>query len=226
MGEQERDVESMLEFFDQRSAGYDQHMQQSITGFEAFYESIAAPVKSSDSPIRILDLGCGTGLTFDYIFVKVPQARITAVDISGSMLGQMERKYVDRRDQIEVIQDSYFNLDFPPDQFHYILAVMTFHHLLPDDKLSMYREILRWLKAGGVYVEGDYMVSGVEERESLQAYNRIRERLKAAAPGLYHVDVPLSVGTQRKLLLEAGFRSVKEIWHQEQAAVLQAERAR
>jgi len=226
MGEQERGVESMSEFFDQRSAAYDQHMQQSITGFEAFYESIAAPVKSSDSPIRVLDLGCGTGLTFDYIFDKVPQARITAVDISGCMLNQLSKKYTDRMGQIDIIRDSYFNLDFSPDQFHYIIAVMTFHHLLPEDKLSMYREILRWLKTGGVYVEGDYMVSGVEERESLQAYNRIMERLKSAAPGLYHVDVPLSVDTQMKLLLEAGFKSVKEIWHQEQAAVLQAEGAR
>jgi tRNA (cmo5U34)-methyltransferase len=40
----------------------------------------------------------------------------------------------------------------------------------------------------------------------------------------YHYDTPCTVFNQKKMLLEAGFRSVKKVWHKGQTVILVAEK--
>ena len=38
--------------------------------------------------------------------------------------------------------------------------------------------------------------------------------------GYYHYDTPCTVANQKKLLKEAGFSKVEEVWHKEQNVIL------
>ena len=216
--------EAMGDFFDRRSESYDQHMRENVANFEDFYRAAAQPILKTERPLEILDLGCGTGLELQAVFDRAPEARITAVDLSPGMLAELERKYADRSEQIEIICESYLEVELREGHYDLALSVMTMHHLLPDPKLTLYRKILKSLKPGGLYIEGDYVVSEETSREMQSAYAELREKHGAVGDGLYHLDLPLTLPVQKRLLLEAGFGIVREHWKQGEAVVLSAEK--
>ena len=70
--------EEMAAFFDARAAGYDDHMRDNVftdTTFAQFYQAVSAPIEETHEPLKILDLGCGTGLEIEALFQ--PLARRT-----------------------------------------------------------------------------------------------------------------------------------------------------
>jgi hypothetical protein len=42
----------MSDFFDDRSQGYDEHLQQSLHSFEAFYKAVARPIPRTNAGYR------------------------------------------------------------------------------------------------------------------------------------------------------------------------------
>jgi tRNA (cmo5U34)-methyltransferase len=212
--------EKMGAFFDERATGYDAHMLRSVASFEAFYAAIAQPIAQTQALLHILDIGCGTGLELDPIFERAPNARVTGIDLSEAMLAALREKYATRMDQITLIQGSYLAIPFEESSYDYAVSVMTLHHLLPARKALLYAKIRRALNPRGSYIEGDYVVSKVEEERLTNAF---RQKVDSAGllveAGAYHVDIPLALETQRALLLEAGFAGVEVIWHEGEAAV-------
>ena len=212
--------EKMAAFFDARAAGYDAHMQRSVASFEDFYAAVAQPIPRTQRALRILDIGCGTGLELDPIFERAPNARVTGIDLSERMLAALREKYAARMDRITLIQGSYLETPFEEGGYDYAVSVMTLHHLLPPRRALLYAKIRHALKLGGSYVEGDYVVSKAEEERLI---NALRRKADSAGPGgeagAYHVDIPLALETQRRLLIEAGFAGVEVIWHEGEAAV-------
>jgi tRNA (cmo5U34)-methyltransferase len=101
---------------------------------------------------------------------------------------------------------------------------MTMHHLLPKRKRELYSKILRALKPGGLYIEGDYVVSGAKEVLGLAAYLDVLGSDLTDKEGQYHLDLPLSRGRQLKLLREAGFSTAEIVWDGDEAAVFAAGR--
>jgi tRNA (cmo5U34)-methyltransferase len=215
--------EKMSGFFDQRSNGYDEHMQQTIASFRAFYEAIAQPIPCTEEVVHILDIGCGTGLEFGPILQRAPKARITGVDLSERMLEQLRSKWVRRLGQITLIHGSYLEVPFDEAEYDYIVSVMTLHHLLPARKRQLYGRIRQALKAQGKYIEGDYIVSKDKQEQMLAEYREKVGFMGGPREGTYHVDIPLTMEMQRELLLKAGFAKVEVIWQEGEAAVYVAE---
>ena len=204
--------EPMSDFFDARSEGYEEHMARTVISFDHFYQAIASPIPETDRAVRILDIGCGTGLELDVVLRKAPNAIVTGIDVSAGMLHRLRAKYADRAEQLHLVQGSYLRAPLDASDYDYALAVMTLHHLLPTRKRHLYRRIRDVLKSDGVYIEGDWVVSPEEERTYLAEYEARVRAVDASEEGMYHIDVPLSLGTERRLLLDAGFSTVDVIW--------------
>ncbi len=147
------DVEKMADFFDRRAASYEEHMRWSVAGFDDFYRNVAEPIGRTEEPIAVLDLGCGTGLELAFIFEKVLNAQITAVDLSQEMLAKLSEKYADKAGQIVLIQGSFLEFPIEQERWDYIVSVMAMHHLTPEEKLPLYHTIHKGLKPGGLYIE-------------------------------------------------------------------------
>jgi tRNA (cmo5U34)-methyltransferase len=98
---------------------------------------------------------------------------------------------------------------------------MTLHHLLPTDKLKLYRKIRRMLKPGGSYIEGDFVVSPSQETRLSFEYQQLGIDV-SSLNGDYHLDIPMSVPTLRTLLKRAGFTMTEIIYQQGEAVVLKA----
>lgn len=217
-----RPPEEMGAFFDQRSGGYDAHMRQALNSFEAFYEAVALPIPRTEEALQILDIGCGTGLELGPILQKAPNAQITGIDLSVGMLAQLRLKYLERGDQISLIQGSYLQMPLTRTRYDYAVSVMTLHHLQPATKGWLYNRIRQTLKAGGTYIEGDYVVGQAQAGQAWTEYEEKAALVGASGEGVYHIDLPLTMALQRRLLLHAGFGPVEVIWEEAGAAVYAA----
>jgi tRNA (cmo5U34)-methyltransferase len=110
-----------------------------------------------------------------------------------------------------LIRASYLDVPLGVDLYDYVVAVMTLHHLLPARKASLYQRIREALTPGGACIEGDWVVSP-EELVYRSAYQDAVRELQTSEEGGHHIDVPLSLETQKRLLSEAGFSAVQVIW--------------
>lgn len=214
----EQPSEEMERFFDARARGYDEHMRGVVPSFDAFYGGIAGPLAKTDAPIRVLDLGCGTGLELEGIWAKAPRARVTGVDLSAEMLARLRDRWPARAPQLELVKGSYLELPLGERVFDCAVSAMTLHHLLPTEKVDLYARIRESLVPGGRYVEGDYVVEPAEEARRLAAF---REATRGDRPGApqRHLDIPGSLATQRELLARAGFRGFRLCWREGEAAI-------
>jgi tRNA (cmo5U34)-methyltransferase len=217
--------EEMAAFFDVRAAGYDDHMRGYVfsdTTFTQFYQAVVSPIEKTDRRLNILDLGCGTGLEFEALFQRAPNALITGVDLSHDMLQLLRQRYRARLSQITLVRDSYLTMPFGTQAYDHIISVMSVHHLLRDTKRELYMKIRAALKPGGKYIEGDSVIPAEMESQFVTEYREQVAVMPPAEDGYYHIDVPFSIETQRSLLLEAGFKDFEVLWQKDSDAVWNA----
>lgn len=203
--------EPMAAFFNDRVFGYEAHMKENGL-FEAEKLQFAEQFGSTDAPAQILDLGCGTGLEIGYILQRIPNARLICIDLAEKMLELLREKYQSVLAQIEVVQASYLDYDFGSNRFDYVVASATMHHWLPEPKLKLYRRIFEALKPGGRFIDDDYMVPEDQEWERLEQYIALGDSGALKDGEYFHVDIPFSVPTERRIMEEAGFEEVQVIY--------------
>lgn len=201
-------IEEMSLFFNDRADGYDSHMLGEMNLAE-FYDAIEKCFEPVAKSVKLLDLGCGTGLEIEKVFNVYPDAEITAVDLSENMLEKLKEKFVGRLSNINIICGSYFDVPLGVEAFEYVLSTYSLHHFSHDDKTELYKRIHDALKPGGRYIEGDYMAASMEEENRcLEENRRIREEL-GLNEGFYHYDTPFTAETQIRLLRQAGFHDIR-----------------
>ncbi len=203
-------IEEMRDFFSSTAKVWDK-----VFGTEQdrpLYQAVANEIEATPSQVHVLVLGCGTGLELVDIFAKTPNARITGIDLAPGMLAELRRKFSDRADQIELIEQSYVDIPLGEEEFDYVVATLTVHHLAPEAKLDLYRNVRAALKTGGAYVEGDQSTSSKNEQQVLRWYREYISKLPGGDKAEWNYDVTLSPETEERLLRQAGFSQVDLTW--------------
>lgn len=101
--------------------------------------------KTAD-PLRILDLGCGTGNQLIANQPHVPRAIVVGLDLFAGMLQQAQQK----SEGIHWLQGNSADPPFANDSFDYISNQFSFHHV--QDKVAMIRGVYRVLCRNGRFV--------------------------------------------------------------------------
>lgn len=122
--------------------------------------------------IRILDAGCGTGVSTEYLVHLNPQASIIGIDLSGQALAKAkERCRRSGADRAEFHHLSLYDLDQLPGKFDLINCVGVLHHL--PDPIRGIQSLAAKLATGGlmhifVYAElGRWEISLMQQAISL-----------------------------------------------------------
>jgi len=205
---QDRKIETMSDFFDNRADIYDDHMINELD-LNVFYDEIADCIPKNRTNIKLLDLGCGTGLELERIFRIYPFAEVTGVDLSSKMLDILKSKYEDKMSQLKLICKSYFDIDYGKSIYDVVLSTYSLHHFGKELKLSLYRKIYCSLKKDGIYIEGDYTVKTTDEENRFIEESEHIRKAGGITAGIYHIDIPFAVETQVNLLRQAGFINVQ-----------------
>lgn len=200
-------LEEMGAFFEARLQGYEAHMLQNIQAAEEFYPFTAACLP--DAPgVRILDLGCGTGLELRWYFQRNPAARVTGIDLSEAMMAVCRANYPDK--ELDLICGDYFALPFGEAVFDAAVSVESLHHFTPEEKIRLYEKLHRALKPGGCFVLTDYFaLSDEDERAHRSALLRLKAEQGICGNAFYHYDTPLTAQHEREALEAAGFAAVE-----------------
>ena len=215
-------LERMDDFFTARINGYDEHMKSNIEGASSFYKFTAALLPTGES-VKVLDLGCGTGLELEEFFLVNPNAKVTGIDLTEAMLDSLKAKFPDK--DITTICGSYFDVPFGEEVFDAAVSVESLHHFSKEEKIPLYTKLRKALKPEGFFVLTDYFAK-TDEQEVFFRQELLRLRKEQNLPDevFYHYDTPLTVEHEKEALIAAGFTKVEVLNHWEATYTLKAGR--
>ncbi len=158
-------------------------------------------------PGRILDLGCGTGYTTQYLVEHYPDQPLTAVDISAKMLVRTGERLVDRNvqcvhaDMLEYMQAQ------PVRSAAMIVSGWAIGYSNPD---RLIKEAARVLIPGGIFA---FVVNYADTLQPvLLSFRKCMSRFPAKVSKAYIPHFPKNWKKLRKRLQKHGFTLV---WHDE-----------
>ena len=201
----------MGDFFDARVGGYEDHQLASIESAHDFYPYTARCLPEEPG-IKILDLGCGTGLELKEYFEINPTAKVTGIDLSPEMLNALREKFPHK--EMNLILGSYFDVPFGENEFDCAMSVESLHHFSKEENVPLYKKLRAALKDGGYFILTDYFAASEDQEDALrQELMKIRKEQNLSENEFYHYDTPLTIEHEMEAFLEAGFSSVKVLNH-------------
>ncbi len=165
---------------------------------------------------RLVDLGCGDGRLAATVLAARPELEsVVVIDRSPPMLDRARRRFAgDPRIEIRAA-DLADPLDALGD-VDAVVSALAIHHLEDDRKRSLFGEVRRGLRPGGLFADLDVVASATDRRhrEFLTAIDR---------PADDPEDRLANVEDQLRWLHDAGFVEVDCLWRWRGFALLVGE---
>ncbi len=119
-------------FFNIAARGYDFMTRQDLWRRQiAATLDLVSPVVE---PMRVLDLGCGPGISAFVLADLLPNSTVVGVDVSDVMIARARRHHQRRHEDLDNLrfeEADVYDLPFPAKSFDLILA-HSFFYLMPD----------------------------------------------------------------------------------------------
>jgi ubiquinone/menaquinone biosynthesis C-methylase UbiE len=113
---------------------------------------------SADEPIRILELGCGTGMATYGIARKYPKAHLKCIDMSPDMLG-LAKKKLEAFPNVEFALADFTKCKFEG-KFDAVVSFLSFMYLGSDEtRKSVFKKAYDVLVPEGIFISGEANVS-------------------------------------------------------------------
>ena len=208
---------SVEQAFNQSAGYYDAWVRKALPGFEDLFSSALKALPFPDNaPIRVLDLGAGTGLFSSFIFEKYPQARFTLVDLAEGMLAVARDRF-----QAAAAQFSYTVADIRLIQleaeFDLVVSSLAIHHLEHAEKQALFKRVHAALRSPGLFLNIDQIQAPTPALrdhywavwlEHVRAQGVTTEQIQRSIERRQAYDRDASLQDQLAWLEAAGFASV------------------
>jgi SAM-dependent methyltransferase len=178
--------------FTRWSESYDRSILQLLL-FGPSHRALTRRIRelAADRPVRILDVGCGTGVFASKVRSAFPNAQVWGVDLVAGMLGKGRDRWNHHRENVLPVQGDSERLPFATGSFDFVTCANSFHHYPHQDRAVA--EMNRVLKPGGrlLLIDGyrdglwgwfiyDVCVAGVEGDVHHASARRFRELFDGA----------------------------------------------
>lgn len=212
---------SIQSCFDAVASRYDASRRLLIPCFDDFYGVAASLLPfANQEAITVLDLGAGTGLFTALLAESFPQATFTLVDVAGKMLAEARQRLATRGPRCTFLTADYRNHEFP-ERYDAIVSALSIHHLEPEEKSTLFGNVYRWLRPGGIFVNADQVAGetpAIDRRYREVWEQQVQERGIAAeewqaAQERMKEDRMSPLSFQLAALRDAGFQEVN-CWYQ------------
>lgn len=202
-------------------ATYDQARRRLVPCFDGFYGAAAELVAravaerrgdAAGRPVRILDLGAGTGLLSEQVLASLASApvELTLFDRDPAMLERAEARLARHSPKVIVAE---FESPLPAEGYDVVMSALAIHHLDDAAKRGLFARVLAALEPGGVFVNAE-QIAGVDATEQalfeathLDGARRLggSEQEIAEAVERMKIDRCATLAEQVDWLREAGF---------------------
>lgn len=149
---------------------------------------------------KVLDLGGGTGLELIHLFELFPDIKVTVIDIAEKMLDELKAR--DFSDKVTTICGDFFEVNYG-DNYDAVISTSALHHFKKEEKIRLYKKIYDCLKDNGQFINCD-KIALTEEIQNKQLYE-----LEHNIENYKHIDTPLTVENEIKVLMENNFKEIE-----------------
>ena len=168
------DLKTVRSHFDEEALEYDQSILRLVPHYHEQHEVILQLLPfDTASPLKALDLGCGTGVLSHVLLRAFPKASLVSLDLSANMIETAKRTLAAYRDRVTARQAD-FGKDEIGSGYDLVVSGLAIHHLDDPGKQDLYRRIFRALKPGGMFINRE-IVLGATRPASLDLVKRYRD---------------------------------------------------
>jgi tRNA (cmo5U34)-methyltransferase len=207
--------------FENEAREFDRIIRTLIPHYATMIRALVHSIPHDRSlPLRVMDLGCGTGTVSESVLAAFPGARVTCLDVAGNMIA-FAREKLARHSGVEYIVADFSEFDFTS-QYDVVVSSLALHHLeKDDDKQAVYRRIFKCLNSGGIFYNADVVLGSDEFLESVNLLEWRRfmseeiseeEIVGKWLPKAREEDHPSRLMDQLRWLADIGFIHVDVIW--------------
>jgi tRNA (cmo5U34)-methyltransferase len=214
--------------FESEAPLFDELILKLIPEYRAMVAALVGALPfEADAPIRVVDLGSGTGTIARAVLQHFPAARLTLIDLAANMIDAAREKLAGQ-DRVDFMIGDFASADFGG-PYDAVVSSLALHHIeSPADKQLMYRRIHAALAPGGALVNADVVLGGsdwltaryLERWAAWMAGNVGWDEVRATWLPKYEAeDRPARLIDHLDWLRAAGFADVDVLWKRDNFAV-------
>jgi tRNA (cmo5U34)-methyltransferase len=157
--------------FNAAAADYDKLRRTLIPCFDDFYGTAVSVIAGDafrqgnalrTTPLKVLDLGAGTGLYAGMVQAVFPFAEFTLLDLAAEMLEQAKSRFSRMGKSPRIKLCDYVEADLGG-SYDLVISGLSIHHLCDSDKERLYQRIHDALNPGGMFVNADQVLGKTPE---------------------------------------------------------------
>jgi tRNA (cmo5U34)-methyltransferase len=150
-------VDEIKRHFEEEAQDFDRIILTLIPGYPQMVEALVAAMPfDTDAPIRVIDLGCGTGTLSQAVLDAFPNAHVTCLDLAENMIAMAHSKLA-RYPRVHFIAGDLAAFE---GEYDAVISSLALHHLATDeDKKHFYQRVYARLRPGGVFYNGDVVLA-------------------------------------------------------------------
>jgi len=214
-------MENVKKHFEEEAKEFDDIIWKVIPYYDEMLEALISAISFPKSiPIKVIDIGCGTGTISNMVLKCYPNAQVTCLDIAENMV-EMAKLKLSAYSNVRFITGDITHFDFD-DNYDVAISSLALHHLLTDkDKKEFYKKIYKHLNQNGIFYNADVVLASSENLQKLyidqwkrfMARKISREDIENRYLAKYYEeDKPSKLVDQLTWLFEIGFVDVDVIW--------------
>jgi len=214
-------MNQIKEHFETEAKEFDEIIIKLIPYYNEMVQALVDTICfDKDLPIRVIDLGCGTGTIAKAISDKFPNSKIVCLDIASNMIDIAKLK-LSAHNNSDFITGDFSHIDFK-DKFDVVVSSLALHHLENDnDKIKFYSKIYDILVDSGQFINADVVLASTDYQQIINMNRWIEymgktvsmdEILNNWIPKYKSEDKPAKLVDQIKWLENIGFKSVDVFW--------------
>ncbi|MFC1478677.1 class I SAM-dependent methyltransferase [Candidatus Margulisiibacteriota bacterium] len=210
-------METVKAHFEEEANEFDQIILKLVPYYSEMVRALVAAIPhNTNDPIKVIDLGCGTGTIAKAVKERFPNSRITCLDLAENMIEAAKTKLSAYQDITYQVAE-FTSYDFE-EKYDVIISSLALHHIVTDaEKIAMYKKLFQALNIGGVFYNADVVLGAtgylqelyIEEWKNFMLKSVSEEEIETKwLPKYYSEDHPAKLTDHLEWMKEAGFSNI------------------
>ena len=214
-------MDKIKQHFEAEAKEFDQIILKLVPHYTTMVQALvyALPFDKQE-PIKVIDIGCGTGTIAKQVLSHFPNARLDCLDLAENMI-EMAKAKLFEYPNVNYYVGNFEHFEFDND-YQAVVSSLALHHLVTDNKKIMfYQKIYDMLISGGCFYNADIVLASsahlqdvyMREWKRFMNKNVSEEEIENTwLPKYREEDRPARLVAQLHWLQDIGFTEVDVLW--------------